>query len=764
MNCGSRMGCFLWLLLLVMSIHPVVGWSQDAAHSCPGAGGAVRIDEPSRDIDFAYARGHLFKMDNLGLTIWSLENPDQPRMVSAVAAERGAGYGDGSFLMGDRLEIDDRGYGYVVENGGGVICFDLRFPAHPRKLWTSADLPNPFLSFAIAANDSILASQSLEGFSVDLIDVSDPYHPVLLEPLPNIFIMSDLEMSGDVLFVLATESLGGLHVYDVGEADSPVLLGVFSDYFSDPDNIWGGVWAGVSKALIHSHMSKLAVIDFLDPENIVLHDLSDSISMYWIEEAVWDGSDALAVGQEISDGRRGFFRFGLENPTNPVVTFESEVPRAGWGSLANTEDRLYRADYSSTIAAYALGSGLPQTLSGVPAGRAEQMAVDGAFGYVADGNAGLQILDVSDPLHPVPLARLPLPGYAVKIVVEGGYAYVAVGEAGLVIIGIRNPREPKIVSILDLQSVTYDLDCSGSTVVVTTGDGFFSSSHEVVLVDVTDPSCPAVVSSVPIDNEPPMVRSASGVTIDGQVAWVVAARTLMSIDISQPSVPQVLGELDLVPSNSHLGLTDVATLEGLAVVTIWVGFPRVVDISDPSEPVLLSTLTTGEYSKSVVASGTTAVIGDPETTVIDFSDPSEPIARSVVRIRDGFASAISNGVLYSTAAPFIDIFTLECRSPEASFRYHSSGRNYWFTNTSQWYFADVLWDFGDGSEASTELNPSHRFPTTGEFTVTLEISGDQGNDSSSRIITVTDVYSRRTPDRENRRKSEISAFQPVRPF
>ncbi len=690
-------------------------------------------------------------MDNLGLTIWSLEDPDYPKMISAVPAERGEEYDRfRNFFMTDRLELDHRGFGYVVEERGSVTCFDLRFPARPRKLWTSADLQDPFLSVAIAVNDSTLASQSSNRIFVDLIDVSDPYHPVLLESLPELSIMSSLEMSGDILLVLAGEFYGGLHVYDVGDPNSPLLLGVFPEYFSDPGNIWGGVWAGVSRALVHSHPLRLAVVDFSDQENIALYDLSDSVSMFWIEEAVWNGSDVFAVGQEAGDGRRGFFKFDLKNPSDPVVTFEAEAPGAGWGALTRSENRLYRADYSSTIAVYELGQGLPQTLPGIPAGRAEQIAIDGAFAYVADGNAGLQVLDVSEPSLPVPLAGLQLPGYAEDIVVNNGVAYVAADEVGLVIVDVREPGEPELLSILGFEHEAYDLDISGNTVVVTTRVGYFATSPEVELVDVTDPRQPVHTATIPVDNEPPVLNGASGVAIDGQVAWVAAARALTAIGISEPSEPRVLGQVELVPFNSDLGLTDVALLEGMAVVTWWGGPPKLVDISDPTNPVLISSLGDVASAMHVSTSGSTAVIGNQGITVIDFSDPSEPIARSFPRIREGFGSTINNGVLYSTAAPFIDVFTLQCRAPIADFRYHSSGRNYWFTNTSLYYFADVVWDFGDGSEPSTEFNASHRFPSNGVFTVTLRISGDQGNDSMSRIITVSDIYSRKIPDRQER--------------
>lgn len=61
-----------------------------------------------------------------------------------------------------------------------------------------------------------------------------------------------------------------------------------------------------------------------------------------------------------------------------------------------------------------------------------------------------------------------------------------------------------------------------------------------------------------------------------------------------------------------------------------------------------------------------------------------------------------------------------------------------FTNTSQNY-ATVSWDFGDGSAASTEVNPVHSFPSAAEYTVTMTAKSSGGKtDSYTQKIAVTD--------------------------
>jgi len=63
--------------------------------------------------------------------------------------------------------------------------------------------------------------------------------------------------------------------------------------------------------------------------------------------------------------------------------------------------------------------------------------VSGHYAYVADGEAGLQVIDVSDPANPRRVGGYDTPGRAVDVAVSGDYAYVADGNWGLQILRIE---------------------------------------------------------------------------------------------------------------------------------------------------------------------------------------------------------------------------------------------------------------------------------------------------------------------------------------
>jgi len=52
-----------------------------------------------------------------------------------------------------------------------------------------------------------------------------------------------------------------------------------------------------------------------------------------------------------------------------------------------------------------------------------------------------------------------------------------------------------------------------------------------------------------------------------------------------------------------------------------------------------------------------------------------------------------------------------------------------------------LWDFGDGSQKSSQQNPSHTYTTTGTFTAILTVKDDDGViGQSSQTVTVAIQY------------------------
>ena len=67
-------------------------------------------------------------------------------------------------------------------------------------------------------------------------------------------------------------------------------------------------------------------------------------------------------------------------------------------------------------------------------GDARFVTVEGDYAYVADGESGIQILDINDPSNPVLIGGYDTQGNASDVAVQDGYVYIADGTGGLRVI------------------------------------------------------------------------------------------------------------------------------------------------------------------------------------------------------------------------------------------------------------------------------------------------------------------------------------------
>jgi PKD repeat protein len=74
-------------------------------------------------------------------------------------------------------------------------------------------------------------------------------------------------------------------------------------------------------------------------------------------------------------------------------------------------------------------------------------------------------------------------------------------------------------------------------------------------------------------------------------------------------------------------------------------------------------------------------------------------------------------------------------APVAGFDYQANGLAVTFTNTST-NGVSYSWNFGDGSDASTEANPVHTYSSNGTYVVTLSVTNECGTVTVSQTITI----------------------------
>jgi hypothetical protein len=190
-------------------------------------------------------------------------------------------------------------------------------------------------------------------------------------------------------------------------------------------------------------------------------------------------------------------------------------------------------------------------------GNADDVRVSGTIAYVANGDALLTV-DVSDPTHPVRLARLPMPGaLVVRLAVGGGFAYVADMNYGLHVVDVSNPAQPAEVGALALPGAPRAVSLSGSHAVVALDWGGVS------VVDVSNPASPALLGSTP-----PYAPFAGSVTARGHLGYVAAGGALGSygglhvVELADPTTPVEVGA-----SADNFGTTRLALEDHFALAS-----------------------------------------------------------------------------------------------------------------------------------------------------------------------------------------------------
>ncbi|HXO51137.1 MAG TPA: Ig-like domain-containing protein, partial [Mycobacterium sp.] len=198
-------------------------------------------------------------------------------------------------------------------------------------------------------------------------------------------------------------------------------------------------------------------------------------------------------------------------------------------------------------------------------GSANDVRVAGAVAYVAE-DVGLQLVDVSDPAHPVLLGSLSYPaGRQARVAVGGGnLVYLADLNFGLHVVDVTNPMLPREVGSLALAGTPRAVSLGGtglggtglfgSYAVVACGDG------GVAVVDVSAPAAPVLLGTTP-----PGQPRAGSVTVRGHYAYVAAGVEgiyggLHIVELADPTNPVEVGA-----SRDDLGVTRAALEDGFAL-------------------------------------------------------------------------------------------------------------------------------------------------------------------------------------------------------
>lgn len=249
--------------------------------------------------------------------------------------------------------------------------------------------------------------------------------------------------------------------------------------------------------------------------------------------------------------------------------------------------------------------------TGQAGGPTQGIAVQGDYAYIGVGPR-LVVVDISDPANPHPVgATAMLDDLVLDVAVSGTVAYVAAGGAGLQVVDITNPLAPAVIGAWNSPGFTEGVAVSGSVAYLADG------SYGLRVVDVSDPAAPVEIAHA-FD-----MNYAYTVAVSGRYAYIAAAGAgLLIADISNPAYPVELGVYD-TPGNAR----GLAVLNNLAYVADERYGLQIINVTDPLHPSFVGSLQTYGWVFDVAVSGSTAYLAAAfgGLRILNVLDPAHPL-------------------------------------------------------------------------------------------------------------------------------------------
>lgn len=284
-------------------------------------------------------------------------------------------------------------FAYVLTADQGLRVIDVSQPDRLRERGRGVTLQGLVGCIDAADNGYVYIGSGIQGEArLDVVDATDPDRPVSVTSLSIFNFAREILHHASRLYI---PDEYGLAIFDVSTPAVPVLRSRIS--FA-PDN---GVTSGATSvalagttAFVSAGGNGLNAVDVSDPVNmrIIGNWLPDVGS---VGQLAWR-DDVLYATTGLPSPR--LFTLDVRDPRNPVLL--AAVPLAG----STTGDVL----------------------------------LDGPYAYVANGGAGVAVIDIQNPAFPTEAGRIPTPGFALELAAAHGRLFVAAVDGGLLEIG-RTP-------------------------------------------------------------------------------------------------------------------------------------------------------------------------------------------------------------------------------------------------------------------------------------------------------------------------------------
>lgn len=315
--------------------------------------------------------------------------------------------------------------------------------------------------------------------------------------------------------------------------------------------------------------------------------------------------------------RDGLVVYDISEPARPrVVAHDPSTEGRGFRMVADT---LYLTAAAQGLRILDISRpDAPREIGRVRGMEAYDVEVLGSWAYVATGAKGLKLVDVGDPAAPRAVADLFTPaGFAYSdrvntawsLTRDGETLYISPGPSDvcLRIFDLADPERPRELAQVHQQPWGW-----GRATAVQAGRLFFAGLNGLHVLDVSDPTAPVELASLP--------EARRGVAARGHHVYAAGADGLTAYDMTDPRKPRRLGgyQAPRLPF-------DVAVSGDRGYVADWNAGVHAFDLSDPDLPQPLGLHAGEKWALGVAADERHVYVaaGREGMVVLDAADPGE---------------------------------------------------------------------------------------------------------------------------------------------
>ncbi len=338
-----------------------------------------------------------------------------------------------------------------------------------------------------------------------------------------------------------------------------------------------------------------------------------------LEKVAVSGETAYVVGGPMSDS---LFVVSIGVPQSPTVL--GRFGTASWpiNGIAVKDDYVVLAAVDLMVLDVGDPSNPTYLAATLESDFPQDVQISGVHAFVAAGNLGLQVIDISAPADPTIVGQYP--GYGVTDVdVHGNTLYLRDLVQGAVFLDVTDPTNPTYLGETNPGVFVSRVEAEGNILCLT------DILRSVFTIDVTLPSAPIVLGRMP------MAFSPRSMVIHGPHVYIANGALLEVLDIANPRSPSPVG------AASHSVFTDqIASIPGFALLASRAEGLEIMDCRDPSAPFRAGLLPARDGVIDVAAEGSIACMADDGLRLADISDPTSPVELSHLSVANSEAVAM----------------------------------------------------------------------------------------------------------------------------